>query len=302
MNALVVALALASRAVFAFADPAIDESSGLVDMGSLMVTTNDSGDDAVLYVIDPKTGETVGHTRYADSVTDVEALAPAGRNEVWVGDIGDNAETRSSIRVYRVPVGRGDREVDAPSYELTYPDGAHDAESLLFTDGQLVVITKGLFGGTVYAAPPWLGKTKTNRLRKGGTVDLFATDAAMLNDGRHVLVRGYGNAEVLTFPGFEQVASFPLPDQQQGEGVSVGPGNRIRLSSEGANSRVLQIALSSDVRQKLAAAPKPTATATPTLGAQTREDEGAPLLLVGGLAALVAVAIAVAGWTWRRRR
>jgi len=302
VNPLAFALVLATRTVFSFADPAIGESSGLVDLGSLMVTTNDSGDDAVLYVIDPTTGETVGRTRYADAVTDVEALAPAGRNEVWAGDIGDNAETRSSIRVHRVPVGRGDRTVDAPSYELTYPDGAHDAESLLFAGGRLFVITKGLLGGAVYATPRTLGPV--NHLRKVGAVSVWATDAALLRDGAHLLVRGYDSAEVLTFPGFRHVAGFDLPFQEQGEGISVGPGNRIRLSSEGVHSAVLQIRLPVAVPTPTPAPPRTPTSAPAPEKRVTDDDAGAPLSLVlaGLAAACVATAIGVRGWGRQRHR
>jgi hypothetical protein len=109
MAPLAVLLALVGRVVFSFVDPAITESSGLVDLGSIMVTTNDSGGDPLVFVIDPRSGRTVGRTTFTDAVTDVEALAPAGGHAVWVGDIGDNDEQRASVQVYRVPVARGDR-------------------------------------------------------------------------------------------------------------------------------------------------------------------------------------------------
>ena len=59
------------------------------------------------------------------------------------------------MSVLRVPVGRGDRDVVPESYELVYPDGAHDAEALVShpVTGQLFLVTKGVFAGTVYAAP-----------------------------------------------------------------------------------------------------------------------------------------------------
>ena len=47
-----VVLALVGRVVFSFVDPAITESSGLVDLGALMVTTNDSGGDPLVFVVD----------------------------------------------------------------------------------------------------------------------------------------------------------------------------------------------------------------------------------------------------------
>jgi hypothetical protein len=274
MSLAAVLLALVGRVVFSFVDPSITESSGLVDLGQLMVTTNDSGGDPLVFVVDPKTGRTVGHTTYADEVTDVEALAPAGEDEVWVGDIGDNEEQRDSVQVYRVPVGRGDRTVDAPAYELVYPDGAHDAESLVAApDGRLYVVTKGLLGGTAYAAPRQLDPDRANRLRPVASVDVWATDAALFPDGRHVLVRGYDTAAVYTFPDFRPVASLDLPRQRQGEGVSIGSSGRIRLSSEGRNSAVLEVTLPDEVAAVLEGKPAPSSAPTPTSAAPADTDD-----------------------------
>ena len=70
--------------VFAFADPAIVESSGLVAQDGLVYTTNDSGDTGRVFAVDPASGETVGVTRWAAEPTDVEALAP-GRTRPGLG-------------------------------------------------------------------------------------------------------------------------------------------------------------------------------------------------------------------------
>src|SRR4051794_38804734 len=65
------------RIVFSFADGDITESSGLVDRGSVVYTTNDSGAGPVIYAVDPRTGSTTGTTAYSSGdVEDVEALAP----------------------------------------------------------------------------------------------------------------------------------------------------------------------------------------------------------------------------------
>ena len=64
--------------VFELSDDRIYESSGLVDLGSVMATVNDSGDSSRVFVLDPESGETVGVTDFHTEVTDVEALAPAG--------------------------------------------------------------------------------------------------------------------------------------------------------------------------------------------------------------------------------
>lgn len=304
MSVLGVLLALVGRVVFSFVDPAITESSGLVDLGGLMVTTNDSGGDPLVFVVDPRSGRTVGRTTFADATRDVEALAPAGRGAVWVGDIGDNAEQRASVQVHRVPVGRGDRDVSAPAYELVYPDGPHDAESLVAArNGRLYLITKGLLGGTAYAAPRHLDPDRPNRLRPVASVDVWATDAALFPDGRHVLVRGYDTAAVYTFPDFTPLASFDLPRQNQGEGVSIGPDGRVRLSSEGRHSAVLEVDLPGEVRA-LVAPTKPTSTPTPASSPERAGDAAdgpatPAAVLVGGT---LVVAAALAAWTLRRRR
>jgi hypothetical protein len=294
-----VLLALVGRVVFSFVDPTITESSGLVDLGSLMVTTNDSGGGPVVYVVDPATGRTVGHTTYTRAVVDTEALAPAGAGAVWVGDIGDNEAVRDSVQVYRVPVGRGDRYVDAPAYDLVYPDGAHDAESLVAAPGgRLYVITKGILGGTVYVAPRHLDPDRPNRLRAVAGVDVWATDAALFPDARHVLVRGYDTAAIYTFPGFRPVASVDLPRERQGEGVSISASGRIRLSSEGRNSPVLQVELPGQVRAALTGA---TPTSRPTAARPTHARGGTPgtsnhrwlLVAAGGTAAAGAVLLLV---------
>src|SRR3954453_17123276 len=94
-----------SHTLFTIADDDIFESSGLVDLGRTVYTVNDSGDDAVVYGLDPRSGGTVSRTTYADSVDDVEALAPGRGGAIWVGDIGDNRGRRDDVSVYRVTPG-----------------------------------------------------------------------------------------------------------------------------------------------------------------------------------------------------
>ena len=240
---------------FRFADPAIVESSGLTAAGGLVTTVNDSGDSARVFTVDAASGRTVGVTTWAGEATDVEALAPAGDGEVWVGDIGDNAAARDDVTVTRVPVGRGDRSVAGESYRLVYPDGPVDAEALLAhpRTGRLFVVTKGVLGGEVYAAPSALRADAPNRLRRVGDAPGIVTDGAFFPDGRHLVLRNYGRAFVLSFPSLELVGGFDLPAQKQGEGIAVGSDDTLYASSEGARSVVLRIALLAEVKEAMAA-------------------------------------------------
>lgn len=274
------------RVELTFRDPEIVESSGLVVQDGLVVTTNDSGDSGRVFAVDAATGETVGVTRWSDEPTDVEALAPAGPGTVWVGDIGDNTTSRDSVQVTRIPVGRGDRTVDAETYDLTYPGGAVNAETLLSdpTTGRLYVATKNVFGGSLYAAPARLDPEGPNRLREVGPVLPIATDGAFFPDGRHVILRDYSRAVVYTFPGLEEVGSFRLPDQDQGEGLAVGPDDTVHVSSEGQGEPVLRVPLPADVRRAVAPAaasqpapPSASPSSSPSSSAGTFSREGREL-------------------------
>ncbi|TNM36405.1 WD40 repeat domain-containing protein [Nocardioides albidus] len=230
--------------VFRFTDPDITESSGLVARDGLVVTVNDSGDGNRIFTVDPATGDTVGVTRWQGDATDIEALAPAGRGEVWVGDIGDNAASRDHVEVARVPFGRGEREVDAPTYQLAYPDGPHDAEALLAdpATGRLYLVAKE-FIGRLYAAPERLDPDRPNELSEVGQVLGIATDGTFSPDGERLVLRNYGQAAVYTWPELQRVAQVDLPRQQQGEGIAISEDGEVLVGSEGAGAEVLRVDL-----------------------------------------------------------
>ena len=254
---------------FSFLDPAIVESSGLALSDGLVVTVNDSGDSGRVFAVDPRTGETVGVTTWDTEPRDVEALAPAGDGDVWVGDIGDNLRRRDEVAVLRVPVARGERSVVPRSYRLRHPDGPRDAETLLShpLTGRLYLVTKGVFSGEVLEAPLPLSAERPNRLREVGSTRGLVTDGAFLPFGGAVALRTYGQVLVYAFPSWELVTSWEPPEQQQAEGLAVD-GDAVLLSTEGVRSTVLREplppeALAADLAHS-ALAPVWTATALVT--------------------------------------
>lgn len=239
--------------MFRFTDPDITESSGLVvTTGGLFVTVNDSGDSARVFAVDPASGDTVGHTTWDASPLDDEALAPApDSTDVWVGDIGDNLVDRDAVTITRVPTGRAELSGAVASYELTYPDGPHDAETLMVdpVGGQVLIASKELVG-TLYAAPRHLGPG-ANEMRKVGEVTGVATDGAFFPDGKHLVIRNYDSATFYTYPGLKQVGEVELPDQEQGEGIAVAPDGEVYVCSEGVRSPVLRVSLPERLRALL---------------------------------------------------
>jgi hypothetical protein len=203
-----------------------------------------------------------------------------------VGDIGDNRRSRGSIRVHHLEPSPSGGTVDASTFDLVYPDGSHDAETLLVhprTEELLVVTKRPFIGGVVYRAPSPLREGGLHQLEQVGSVSGMITDGAFLPDGRHVVVRTLGGAAVYTYPGFDKVAEFRLPVQEQGEGIAVGDDGRVYLSSEGELSDVLVMDLPpleavDDAADELdePAAPAPTAARNDT-GPAPDEGNGAGL-------------------------
>jgi hypothetical protein len=302
-----------SRTLFTITDEDVFESSGLVDAGRVVYTTNDSGDDAVLYGFDPDTGRLVSRTTYAPEVDDVEALAPGRHGQVWAGDIGDNPGRRTSIDVYRVVPGLGTHERLARRYSFKYPDGPHDAETLLVhpRTGRLFVVSKSAFGGTVYAAP---GRPRAsgqpNRLTAFARVTGLVTDGTFLPDGKRVVLRTYGTATVYTFPGFAPIGTVRLPQQRQGEGISVSRTGRVLISSEGPRSDVLDVSLPpalTDPRATPSAAPvdpakdpQPPTNARPA--ARTVSQWGWTALVAAGVGVLAYLTLRASRLRGPRRR
>lgn len=253
--------------VFAFHDARITEASALVVDDGLFLTINDSGHPGEVFAID-RSGRTVGVTHWSDDPVDTEALAAGGPGFVWVADIGDDTARRSSVEIARVPVGRGDRTVHPATYELTYPDGAADAETLLRdpSSGRLYIASKSVFGGVVYAVPQHLDASGPNRLKAIGRVLPVATDGAFFPDGAHVVIRNYTSATVYDWPSLQPTASFPLPGQRQGEGIGVAADGKVYVSSEGPRAPVLEVPLPPRVRAAVEGQGPTEPSSSPTHG------------------------------------
>lgn len=254
------ASSMASRTtiVFVVHDPVIDEDSALVQAGTYFVTTNDSGNPADVYTLNQH-GRTVGDTHWATRQIDCEALAPIGPHRVWVGDIGDNHSSRASISISKVPVGRGDRTVNATKYTLVYPDGAHNAETLLRNPitGRLYIVTKDVAGGALYRVPRPLSATQPNTLHLVPTPAALlhtATDGAFFASGNYLVLRNYNAAALYAWPSMRSVATFKLPPEHFGEGLAADTG-AVFMSGEGIRQPVLHYRLNAGLRRLLKTTP-----------------------------------------------
>jgi hypothetical protein len=237
---------------FRIRDDRIAESSGLAASAvhrGVVWTINDSGDAARLFALDRR-GRTAAVVDLAGlEPRDWEAVTSGvddeGRPALFVGDIGDNSESRDHgilVHVVTEPDELADATVEATSYRLRYPDGPHDAEALLVhpETNRLFVVTKELFGGGIYAAPEELDASAPNELERVASAPSLVTGGSYLPDGRYVL-RDYSAAWLYAADRTE-LRRIELPWQEQGESLTVTPdGSALLVGSEGAASEVWRV-------------------------------------------------------------
>ncbi|SDL16346.1 hypothetical protein [Streptomyces indicus] len=256
--ALLLALAPAALADgtadgFTIEDPRITESSGLVASKKhpgVYWTHNDSDDGSYLYAVDGRSGKTLARLTLAGvgQARDVEAVSIGPDGDLYVGDIGDNlGGTWDHVWIYRLPEPDKltDRTVKATQYDVTYADGARDAEALMVhpKTGKVYIADKKDDGtGGLYEAPAELKPGRNNVFKRIADIDLWATDGAFSPDGQVLVLRSYFGARSYTWKdGRPQDGErVDVPIQRQGESVAYSPdGTTLMFGSEGQGSDVV---------------------------------------------------------------
>jgi len=228
---------------------AASELSGLVVSRSrpgVLWTHNDSGDSARLLAV-TTSGRTIAKVALTGAQNvDWEDIAIGPGGALLVGDIGDNDGARASVVVYRVPeprvTGAARRDVAvAARYELRYPDGARDAEALLFdrVSGAIVIVSKSLGGDArVYVARRPSSRRVTT-LRRSGTLTLGPGEAVTAGDvsadGSTIALRTYDRAFVWRrHPGETVAAALRRPHcGADADLLREGQGEALALTGDG---------------------------------------------------------------------
>lgn len=269
--------------------PAV-ESTELTELSGLVASRralgvwwahNDSGNEGRLYVVGPN-GEDGGSTAIEGAANvDWEDLAigpgPDG-DLLYVADIGNNIGDRDTVVID--VVAEPDATAELPpsvaverSIELTWPDGARDAEVLLVdpTSSRLVIVTKSFVGRSEVLTADGRADGPTE-MTKVGTVDLRAAadlppddasanvilglGAATAGDvtaaGDVVVIRTYGTALVWPREKGQSLAEAivgnepceaPTAAEPQGEAIAVdADGEGYRTISEGERRPINQFA------------------------------------------------------------
>jgi hypothetical protein len=228
------------------ANDALVELSGIAESRKspgVFWAHNDSGDSARFFAL-AADGRHLGTLALTGAgARDWEGMAigageAAGDWFLYAGDIGDNSAVRPDVRVYRVlepDVDPGAAPVDlaAPADTLTvvYPDGAHNAETLLLDPlaDELLIVTKEAPAGAVFRVPgPFVPGAVVTAERVAEIGVAIATAGDISPAGDEILVRGYGSASLWRRVGDESLAdafareacAVPLVAEPQGEAIA----------------------------------------------------------------------------------
>ena len=222
------------------ANGSLIEASGLVESrkapGVLWIH-NDSGDSARVFAAG-KDGKDLGiYSFQGTNATDWEdiAIGPGpvnGETYIYIGDMGDNLMARANIRIYRVvepmvDINGGPKNVNlngVESFTLVYPDGPHNAETLLVDPmtSDVYIVTKSANGvSPIFRAAAPLSSAGTITLEAAGSLTFGAPplNGGPLTTGGDISVQG-NLIGIRTYPTafvWRRLPGMTVADALQGE-------------------------------------------------------------------------------------
>jgi len=236
------------------------ESSGVAWSRSkegVLFSHNDGGHAASIYALSVQ-GALLGEIPLTGIQNrDWEDIATgecAAGSCIYVADVGDNAEIRDQIVLYRVPdpgVYDG-TPLEAAAFPMVLPDGPRDMEAVFVLPGEEVFfVSKGRSDAvTLFRYPPPLRSGEVVRLEAVQTfsegrlpIPKQITGADASQDGSVVAIRSY---EALSLFQVEEGRLNPISgaraalrtlNEAQGEAVGLGPNGEVILTSEGLMGR-----------------------------------------------------------------
>jgi len=228
---------------------------------------NDSGDTSRFFAITPqgKIKSVIyfkGDPKEKQGVADCEDIAVGpgpvkGRSYVYMGDIGDNDSWRRYITVYRIEeqkswIGKDSViQANAVAAHFRYPDGPHDAETLMIdpVEKLLYIVSKRSDSVTVYTSSLNFKPNDTITLTKrcklyfsGFRPFKWITAGDISRDGQQILLKDYVKVYYwkrnVNEPIWKTMQRKPeaLPYQQEKQGEAIGftlDGKGYYTTSEG---------------------------------------------------------------------
>lgn len=272
---------------FTIADAAIDAPAGLAVDSERGVTWVTNETQAKVFALD-SSGETLGEVTYTGSPQSVQALSLTSRG-LFVGDIGGSRSTVTIYLLESLEYGG----TAATAFNLTYPDGAHDAKAMAVSSrGNVYVITSGSDAGIYRVVDP-IG-TGATELTKIVAAPDDVVDCVFSQDGNELLLRTTESVIVRDAFDWRDVASaYTIPQENPDSIALAATGNQILLGSSEAGSSVYSQAVPTtfDTTRPEAPAsssPAPSESASPSASPSAEGDDATtPVSFQGTITALL---------------
>ncbi|WP_445382012.1 hypothetical protein [Robiginitalea sp. IMCC43444] len=234
--------------------PQVNESSGLLLAGDMLISHNDSGNEPLLYELDTVSLQIVRQVQIANAFnTDWEDLAQ-DEEFLYIADIGNNSGTRTDLKILKVSKTdfKSDNTVNADVISYAYEDQTDfdgngnsdwDAEALIAQGDSLYIFTKQWqsLGTVVYSLPKTPGNFQARRIAEFPLNGLI-TGADITSTGDRIVILGYStqlqpfiftisSIGSSNFPGNFEKYMLPI-GFAQAEGVALGDREWLYVSSE----------------------------------------------------------------------
>jgi hypothetical protein len=239
--------------------PELNESSGLlVFSDSTWLTINDSGNDAVIFEVNG-TGRVVSATTFANAQNfDWEELQFDQLGNIYVGDIGNNNQSRNGLTLYkfhRDQIGKSDVVVEEIDFyypeQLRFPpkrsERNFDAEAFLVQRDSIFIFTKDWskpFNGIskIYYVPNKPGRHAATLLRTFQTNNISPYRDAITGVcwlGKDILILAYGAIyhikdvnQLLHTTNFVQSKKYIFKKMKQFEAIATSADGKIYITTE----------------------------------------------------------------------
>jgi hypothetical protein len=239
--------------------PELNESSGLlVFSDSTWLTINDSGNDAVIFEVNG-TGRVVSATTFANAQNfDWEELQFDQLGNIYVGDIGNNNQSRNGLTLYkfhRDQIGKSDVVVEEIDFyypeQLRFPpkrsERNFDAEAFLVQRDSIFIFTKDWskpFNGIskIYYVPNKPGRHAATLLRTFQTNNISPYRDAITGVcwyGNDILILAYGAIyhikdvqQLLHTSNFVQSKKYIFKKLKQFEAIATSADGKIYITTE----------------------------------------------------------------------
>lgn len=242
----------------------ISESSGIIFYNGNIWTHNDSGGEAILYEVDPKTGNVLKQVVIANATFfDWEDITMDDQY-VYIGDFGNNDGSRKDLSIAKFLLAELDQDTayatvmnfnyeDQTDFSIQNQNNNYDAEAIMTMGDSLYIFSKNWrnLKTRIYSLPKtfqYYTASVVDSLSPNGLItgaDYFIKDGVVVLCGYNLLLQpfiyllwDFKNKKFSE--GNQRKINFNLPFNQI-EGVAINSLQQLYLTNESISNKLINI-------------------------------------------------------------